>query len=163
MSLRDNAGASLKDDLNSLFRRTRASDATRGILTGSKPSLDLAALNWVALEVELYTHIISSRECENVKVWKLPVDSRWTPTLDVDIRLKVSGGIAQPALDLKIIVKFKGLTCLLQLNDWTTHYQEEVPGRVVKMKDLFKLERVPPSPRPSAPDRNPDEDEEVPV
>jgi hypothetical protein len=165
MSLRDNAGAFLKEALNDLFRRTRASGAIRGILSGSNASLSIAALNWVALEIDSYTDLISSRECEKVKVWKLPQDSIWTPTLDVDIRLKVSGGIAQPALDLKVIVKFQKLTCLLELNDWTTHYQEEVPGRVVKMKDLFKVERIPPSPRPSTPDRSPidDEYEEVPV
>ena len=158
MSYRDILGDLIKTSLNNLFFYP---SAAHGRMSGLAENLDIAAVRWLALEVESYTSIISNRQCERVKAWKSPM-GLWSTTMDVDIRLTVSGGIAQPTLDLKIIIRFTGLTCLLQLSDWTTQQYEEVPGRVVRMRGLTKLERIsPPSPGPQKPIY--DEDEEVPV
>jgi hypothetical protein len=145
MSYKEDLADVIKKELGLLFGTPTLRN--HGIFASAK-NLDLAAINWLVLEVESYTAIITTRKCVFCAVRRTLLNDQ---ILDVDLGLMVSGGITEPMMILKVQVTATGSTCLLRLNDLTTHINGEARGRVVGAGGSFKMERAPSASPPSAP------------
>jgi hypothetical protein len=147
MSYKEDLADVIKKELGLLFGTPTLRNHS---IFASAKNLDLAAINWLVLEVESYTAIITTRKCVFGAVRRTLLNDQ---ILDVDLGLMVSGGITEPMMILKVQVTVTGSTCLLRLNDLTTHINGEARGRVVSASGSFKLERAPSASPPSAPSK----------